>query len=179
MGEHARLESVLIVEDDRLTRSAYRRVLEYEYGARVSEASNVPEATKAATATQYDLCIVDHHLPDGAGLEVVKTLRASQPAARIALITAYGSMTLAIAAIRAGADDALEKPVTVAEIVRRVGNAPPANTTSDAASLDQIIWDYVQRVVADCQGNRSEAARQLRIDRGTLHRWLSRPRPPK
>lgn len=171
------LSSVLVVEDDVLIRNSYRRALEQRYGALVHEAGDVPAARKAATSGNFDLCIVDHNLPRGSGLELVAELRAGQPRTKIALITGYGSMDLAVAAIRSGADLALSKPVTISEIVRRLAGGAPPVEAPQPAPLERVVWEYIQRVLADCNGNRSEAARKLRIDRGTLQRWLIRPPP--
>ncbi|MBV8757243.1 MAG: response regulator [Deltaproteobacteria bacterium] len=168
---------MLVVEDDGLLRNAYRRTLEQRYGARVDEAADVPAAKKTAESGCFDLCIVDHNLPGGSGLELIGQLRASQRSAKIVLITGYGSMELAVAAIRGGADEVFAKPVSVAEILRRLAGETNDARGLEPAPLSHVVWEHIQRVLADCNGNRSEAARRLQIDRGTLHRWLSRARP--
>ena len=172
--------TVLFVDDDQLLLAAYKRGLELKTGARALVASCLAEARALSRAHCPDACVVDYHLSRGeSGLDLLGELRRRHANAVLVLVTAYGHLELGAAAIKAGADHVCAKPVALSEILKRIAGAPPAMPApiEPTASDERARWEHMHRVLRDCDGNRSEAARRLRIDRGTLQRWLERCAP--
>ncbi len=148
-------------------------------GANAFGASTLAQARELVRTFAPDTCVVDLQLPDGSGIQMIQELRATFPDARIALLTGYGSMDVGAMAIRAGADVVIAKPATASEIMQRIYSDPmPLHVdVRETASVDRAVWEHIQRVLHDCGGNKSLAARRLRVDRGTLKRWLAREAP--
>lgn len=169
--------TLMVVEDDPKLLASFVHALERMLDAVVAGASSIAEARQVLHTLRPDACIVDFQLPDGSGVELIQELRAQLPHTRIALITGYGSMEVGADAVRAGADRVMAKPVTVSEIMSRLYGSPQASRPTETPTADRAMWEHMQRVLADCGGNRSLAARKLRIDRGTLQRWLDRAAP--
>lgn len=171
------IQTVLVVDDDAKLLEAYTRALERVGGKRALAAGSADEARSLFRAHRPEVCIVDMQLPCGeSGIGLIRELRALDARAVMVLVTGYGSMEVGAEAVQAGANHVLAKPIRLQEILQRIlGAAPPAN--HDTPSLDQAIWEHMHRVLADCQGNKSEAARRLGVDRGTLQRWLERASP--
>ncbi|MGE3274912.1 MAG: response regulator transcription factor [Vicinamibacterales bacterium] len=169
--------SVLLVEDDERLRTRLARALE-ERGFEVRAAEDRASAIAAATDDSPEYAIVDLRLPDGSGLEVVSGLRAIDPATRVVVLTGYGSIATAVEAVRLGAADYLTKPADTDQIVAVLLGQAPASPTSPGAievpSLARVEWEHIQRVLADCGGNISQAARLLGIHRRSLQRKLSK-----
>ncbi len=174
MGE---IRTVLVVEDDAQLLATYQHVLARTGNFVVSGATNVDAAKAAARAQRPDAAIVDMNIAGESGIDLIAELREEDPHLRVVLISGYNSVESTVAAMKAGAVDVLCKPITAAELVKRLNGAPETVPASETPTLDRAIWEHVQRVFHDCNGNRSEAARRLRIDRGTLNRWLQRPAP--
>jgi two-component system response regulator RegA len=177
-GTAKAVRSLLVVDDDRAVVETYRRNLQ-RCGFTVLGANDVSSGLRMLRSHQPDVCIVDFQIGTECGLSFIEAVRACDATTRMVLITAYGSMEVAVAAMRAGADDVIAKPVGAREILRRLDALDAVVPSNDAEtpSLDRAMWEHMQRVLADCNGNRSEAARRLRVDRGTLARWLDRPAP--
>ena len=106
---------------------------------------------------------------------MVRELKAEMPGSRFALVSGYLTTDVTVAAVRAGADVVLTKPVTGTEIVRRLedANTVPADEPS-TPTLAQAESEHIARVMEDCNGNISEAARRLGIYRSSLQRRLRR-----
>jgi two-component system response regulator RegA len=178
MGEtwKARVRTAVVVEDDLTLLAALVRALHHEAQAVTVGASSIAQARELLQTVQPDACIVDNQLPDGCGVELIHEIRANNPRARIILMTGHGSMEVGADAIRAGADQVIAKPATLAEIMERLyGEAEPDGT--ETPSADRVRWEHMHRVLSECAGNKSLAARRLGVDRGTLQRWLSRKGP--
>jgi two-component system response regulator RegA len=174
------IEMVLVVDDDAKLLESYLRAIERVGGKRAIAAASADEARALFRAHRPTVCIVDMQLPGGeSGIGLIRELRAQDPRAMLVLVTGYGSMEVGAEAIRSGANHVLAKPVRLQEILQRILGLVPTQTSgpSGTPSLDQAIWEHMHRVLADCQGNKSEAARRLRVDRGTLQRWLDRTSP--
>lgn len=174
MGE---LRSVLVVEDDVQLLATYQHVLARSGHFVVSGASSVEAARESARVQRHDAAIVDMNIAGESGIDLIAELRELDPEMRLVLISGYNSVETTVAAMKAGAVDVLCKPITAGELVKRLQGDPATPAASETPTLDRAIWEHVQRVFHDCNGNRSEAARRLRIDRGTLNRWLNRPTP--
>jgi two-component system response regulator RegA len=130
--------------------------------------------------------VVDLKMPGGTGLELVKALHEIDPATKIVVLTGYGSIATAIDAIRLGATYYLSKPADADDIVAAFarGEAPPlaprlGHRLQGAPSLARAEWEHINRVLSDCAGNISEAARRLGIHRRSLQRKLQKYPPNK
>src|SRR5436189_1929077 len=166
---------ILIVDDDEPFRLAMRNAFARR-GYEVTLAANADEAIAALTkAPQY--AVVDLRMPGGSGLDVVRSLRALPKAPQVVVLTGYGTIGTAVEAIRLGAINYLNKPADADEIEAALqGKHPPP--TDDVPSLDRQEWEYLNRILADCNGNISEAARRLKMHRRTAQRKLQK-HPPK
>jgi two-component system response regulator RegA len=166
------MNRVLVVDDDVLVRNALVRDFRHR-GFHTDAAANLNEALVAANARTPDLAVVDLQLEERSGLEVLQRLRDVQPEVRVVILTAYGSIPLAVQALRLGAVNFLTKPLGADKILEAIaGDGPPA-----PRSLARVEWEYIRRTLDACEGNVSEAARCLRIHRRSLQRKL-RKRPP-
>jgi two-component system response regulator RegA len=169
--------SLLIVEDDdplrdRLARAFAERRLE------VRSARTAEEATRLATEDPPELVLLDLRIGADNGLGLISTLRALDPATRVVVLTGYGSVATAVQALRLGAVHYLTKPADADEILAAFDQAPEAAsqraTVLQPMSLDRVEWEHINRVLLDCGGNVSEAARLLGVHRRTLQRKLSK-----
>ena len=170
--------TLLIVDDDaplcqRLARAMERR------GFVVSTAESVSAGTTAATAQAPAFAVVDLRLGDGSGLDVVSAVRTARPGARIVMLTGYGNIATAVAAVKAGALDYLPKPADADAVERALlaqeGETPPP--PEDPMSADRVRWEHIQRIFELCDRNVSETARRLKMHRRTLQRILSKHAP--
>ena len=170
--------TLLIVDDDaplcqRLARAMERR------GFVVATADGVASGVAAATAHPPAFAVVDLRLGDGSGLEIVSALRGARPGARIVVLTGYGNIATAVAAVKAGALDYLPKPAD-ADAVERALLAQEGGTPEppeDPMSADRVRWEHIQRIFELCERNVSETARRLKMHRRTLQRILSKHAP--
>jgi two-component system, response regulator RegA len=170
--------SLLLVDDDaplcqRLARAMERR------GFIVATADSVATGIAAATEQPPAFAVVDLRLADGNGLEIVKTIRKARPGARIVMLTGYGNIATAVAAVKAGAIDYLPKPADADAVERAllasdVALPPPPE---DPMSADRVRWEHIQRVFEQCDRNVSETARRLKMHRRTLQRILGKHAP--
>ena len=167
---------ILIVDDDEPFRLALRNAfLRRGYDVALAGAPAEVDAAIREGAPQY--AVVDLRMPGGSGLDVVRSLRALAPAPQVVVLTGYGTIGTAVEAIRLGAINYLNKPADADEIEAALqGKRPPP--TTDVPSLDRQEWEYLNRILADCNGNISEAARRLKMHRRTLQRKLQK-HPPK
>jgi two-component system response regulator RegA len=172
--------SILIVDDDDVFRERLARAFR-ERGMAVTEASDHEQALEAIAAAATCYALVDLRLPSGSGLEVVRAVKERRPATVVVVLTGYGSIATALEAVRLGAAHYLTKPATADEILasfaRSAGDAEPLATeleVDDVPSLDRVEWEHINRVLADCGGNVSEAARRLGIHRRSLQRKLAK-----
>ncbi len=169
------VRTVLVVDDDDLLLSAYRRCMERTYTVLV--AKTAAEALAIAAKRRPDVAIVDLHLGSESGIDLIRALKRAHPQLFAVLISGYASVDIAVTAMRAGADDVLPKPVTSAEILKRVGDPRVEPREIETPTLARAQWEHVHRVLSDCDGNVSMAARRLGMYRSTLQRWLRRHAP--
>jgi two-component system response regulator RegA len=177
--------SVLIVDDDRVYRERLARAFT-ERGWDVRVAADGAAAVVAAEADAPEFAVVDLRLPDGSGLEVVRRLKAIDPATVMVVLTGYGSIATALDAVRLGAAHYLTKPADVDDICAGFarGEIPSGTGPPEAAiprtgeyevpSLARVEWEHIHRVLADSGGNISEAARRLGLHRRSLQRKLAK-----
>jgi two-component system response regulator RegA len=167
---------ILIVDDDEPFRLALRSAF-LRRGYEVALAGSPAEAEAAVREGLPQYAVVDLRMPGGSGLDVVRTLRALSSPPQVVVLTGYGTIGTAVEAVRLGAINYLNKPADADEIEAALqGKRPPP--PHDVPSLDRQEWEYLNRVLADCNGNISEAARRLKMHRRTLQRKLQK-HPPK
>lgn len=168
--------TILVVEDD----DVFRGVLVHALRERGYEAEGVADgaaAIRAAGQESPEMAVVDMRLPDQSGLDVVRQLKAIDEATAIVVLTGYGSIATALEAVRLGAMHYLTKPTDADRILAAFQHglaARPRDLPTDPPSLARVEWEHLNRVLTDCDGNVSEAARQLGMHRRSLQRKLSR-----
>jgi two-component system, response regulator RegA len=167
---------VLVVDDDDLVRSALART--FGRHRTTFTASGPAEAIDVAKREHPDLAIVDLRLGTTSGVELVRELKAHAPEIVIALISGYHSIESTVVAVHAGADYVISKPVTGRDILSRVQSGLAGEPDLGATpTLAQAENEHIARVLADCRGNISEAARRLGICRSSLQRRLRKTVP--
>ena len=170
--------SLLLVDDDEPFVKRLARAME-KRGFLPQTAESVAEGKRIALSQPPAYAVVDLRLEDGNGLDVVETLRAKRPDCRIVVLTGYGAIATAVAAVKIGAIDYLSKPadaddVTNALLARAdILPDPPENPMS----ADRVRWEHIQRVYEMCDRNVSETARRLNMHRRTLQRILAKRSP--
>jgi two-component system, response regulator RegA len=170
--------SLLIVDDDRPFRERLSKAMERR-GFAVRIADSVTEGIEAVMADPPAFAVLDLRLLDGSGLDIVPVLRDARPDSRVVILTGYGNIASAVAAVKAGAVDYLAKPADADQIEAALlaqGDAlppPPANPMS----ADRVRWEHIQRVYEQCDRNVSETARRLNMHRRTLQRILAKRAP--
>lgn len=166
---------ILLVEDDDLLRSRLARAFA-DRGLDVREVRTVAEAREAAEAEAPELVLLDLRVPDGHSLDLIPFFKELDAKTRIVVLTGYGSIATAVEAVRRGATQYLTKPATVNEILAAFEHDRDGAYAVDLQpmSLDRVEWEHINRVLVECQGNVSEAARVLGIHRRSLQRKLAR-----
>jgi two-component system response regulator RegA len=167
--------SILVVDDDEPFRRRLARALA-DRGLEVRVAADIDEGRRLAAEESPELAVVDLRMPDGSGLDLVQSLRDIDPATRIIVLTGYGSIATALEAVRLGAVDYLTKPADADQILAALDGATRARggDQGEVPSLARVEWEHIQRVLADCQGNVTRAARALGLHRRSLQRKLSK-----
>ena len=171
-------KSLLIVDDDNPFRERLSRAMEKK-GFIVSQAESVKNGIAIVKQKKPAFAVVDLRLGDGNGLQVVKEIQTSNSESRVIMLTGYGNIPTAVAAIKEGAIDYLAKPADADDIERALladpnkKAAPPENPMS----ADRVKWEHIHRVFELCNRNVSETARRLKMHRRTLQRILSKRSP--
>jgi len=180
MNDHDR-PAVLIIDDDEVFHTRLRRAFEVR-GWEAHAAASGEEALACARETGPDLAIVDLRMPGESGLDVVRKLRELDATASIMVLTGYGSIATAMESVRRGADHYLTKPVDVDQILaayQALNSSSPGDSAPLATvpTLARVEWEHIQRVLTDCGGNVSQAAKLLGIHRRSLQRKLAKYPP--
>ena len=175
--------SVLVVDDD----ETYRARLVRAFQARELEAQGAKDGESAialAKRESPEYAVVDLRMPGMSGLDVVRELKAIDAMTNIVVLTGYGSIATALEAVRLGATHYLTKPADVDDVlaaferVNRPAGDPPSPLEALEArhvpSLARAEWEHINRVLTDCGGNISQAARLLGLHRRSLQRKLSK-----
>jgi two-component system response regulator RegA len=166
--------SLLIVDDDGRFRTRLMRAFA-DRGFEVKGAGDYAEAMAVARAESPELALVDLRLPGRSGLDLVHELKDLDPATNIVVLTGYGSIATAVESVRLGATSYLTKPVDADQILAAFESEPGVSRQIPTAQpLARVEWEHIQRVMADCDGNVSQAARLLGIHRRSLQRKLSK-----
>jgi len=169
---------VLLVDDDELWLRACERGFR-GLASSVHATTNLSDALAVAGEESPDLAVVDIRLGTESGIDLIEPLRQAHPDCTIALVSAYLSVALTAVAVRKGAHVVLFKPVHPTEIVRRLPQLDDEEPACVTPTLARAEWEHIQRVLLDCNGNVSEAARRLGILRQSLQRRLRKHAPPE
>ena len=170
--------SLLVLDDDAAFRQRLARAME-KRGFEPVMAETVAEGLAIARSQPPAYAVVDLRLEDGNGLDVVEALREVRPDSRVVVLTGYGAIATAVAAVKIGAVDYLSKPADADDVEKALLStgddkpAPPENPMS----ADRVRWEHIQRVFELCDRNVSETARRLNMHRRTLQRILAKRSP--
>ena len=171
-------KSLLLLDDDAALRTRLGRALDSR-GFETRLVGTVAEAMGSVRSSPPAFAVLDMRLEDGNGLQLVEVIQTARPDARIIMLTGYGAIATAVAAIKAGAVDYLSKPADADDVVKALlarhdmTAAPPENPMS----ADRVRWEHIQRIYELCGHNVSETARRLNMHRRTLQRILAKRAP--
>lgn len=173
----SRAPELLVADDDDVFREQLARALKSR-GVLPWTAGGYEAAMQVAAEVELDMAVVDLRLGNDNGLDLVRDLLRVAPRIEIVVLTGYGSIATAVRAVRLGAVDYLAKPADADDVMRALGQATaPAKAPLErpTASLARMEWEHIQRVLVECQGNVTQAARRLGLHRRSLQRKLGRP----
>ena len=171
-------KSLLIVDDDNPLRDRLSRAMEKK-GFKVTQAESVKQGVIQAKNSPPAFAVVDLRLNDGNGLEVVKEIQKLKKGSRIIMLTGYGNIPTAVAAVKAGAIDYIPKPASADDVENALLASPELKPKppENPMSADRVKWEHIHRVFELCNRNVSETARRLKMHRRTLQRILSKRSP--
>lgn len=171
-------KTLLLLDDDEPFLKRLAKAME-KRGFDVETAESVAAGRAIVTARPPAYAVCDLRLGDGNGLDVVEVLREKRPDSRIVVLTGYGAIATAVAAVKIGATDYLAKPADATDITNallaRGDELPPP--PENPMSADRVRWEHIQRVYELCDRNVSETARRLNMHRRTLQRILAKRSP--
>ena len=170
--------SLLLVDDDEPFLRRLARAME-KRGFTPNAVLTVAEGKTIAATNPPAYAVVDLRLEDGNGLDVVEALRERRPDAKIVVLTGYGNIATAVAAVKIGATDYMSKPADANDVTKALlasGDAKP-EPPENPMSADRVRWEHIQRVFELCDRNVSETARRLNMHRRTLQRILAKRSP--
>jgi two-component system response regulator RegA len=170
--------SLLILDDDEPFLRRLARAME-KRGFTVMPAQSFAEGREIASTRPPAYAVVDLRLDDGNGLDIVEMLRERREDARIVVLTGYGAIATAVAAVKIGATDYLSKPADANDVTAALltpGELKP-EPPENPMSADRVRWEHIHRVYELCDRNVSETARRLNMHRRTLQRILSKRSP--
>ncbi|RRH77991.1 ActR/PrrA/RegA family redox response regulator transcription factor [Falsigemmobacter faecalis] len=170
--------SLLLVDDDEAFVKRLARAME-KRGFLPETAESVAAGKAIALSRAPAYAVVDLRLEDGNGLDVVEALREQRPDCRIVVLTGYGAIATAVAAVKIGAIDYLSKPADANDVMNALLANPDAlpPPPENPMSADRVRWEHIQRVYEQCDRNVSETARRLNMHRRTLQRILAKRSP--
>lgn len=171
------MTAILLVDDDVTFRERLAKAFT-DRGIEVWQAGDGEGAIEIAQTRRIDRAIVDLRMPGAHGLRVLRELLELHPNAAIVMLTGFFSIATTVDAIRLGARDYLVKPCDADRILsafeRDAGDADESELQLETPSLARIEWEHIERVLRECGGNISKAARVLGIHRRTLQYKLSK-----
>lgn len=169
----------LLLDDDDIFRNRLAMALGAR-GFQVARAATLPAARALIAELHPAFAIIDLNLPDGSGIDIVEAAYTTRPDCRAVLLTGYGSLPSAVAAMKHGAQDVLAKPADIDDIVDSLltdrGARPPPPVSP--ASPDDVRWEHIKSIFDRSGQNVSKTARQLNMHRRTLQRILERRQDP-
>ena len=170
--------TLLLADDD----NSFRQRLALTLGRRGFEVHSAASAAEARTLMRRltpDYAVLDLRLGDGNGLDLVSELRGLHPNTRVVILTGYGNLATAVAAVKEGAIDYLAKPADPEDLIHALlaTNGERPEPPAEPMSADRVRWEHIQRVYELCDRNVSETARRLKMHRRTLQRILAKRSP--
>ena len=171
-------KSLLIVDDDNPLRDRLSRAMEKK-GFQVIQADSVKQGIIKTKNAPPAFAVVDLRLGDGSGLEVIKEVRKLRSDSKVVMLTGYGNIPTAVAAVKAGAIDYIPKPADADDVENALLASPESKPSppENPMSADRVKWEHIHRVFELCNRNVSETARRLKMHRRTLQRILSKRSP--
>lgn len=176
-------KTILLVDDEELFRERLARAFS-QRGFTVFTAGNFDEAMRVIGEEKPTMGVIDLKMPGRSGLELIAAAREINPDMQLVVLTGYGSIATATEAVRLGALYYLPKPADVDDILGAFARNPELALEVDqdefsAPSLARAEWEHINRVLTDCDGNISRAAKKLDLHRRTLQRKLQKYPPSK
>lgn len=165
--------SFLLIDDDDTFRGRLARALR-DRSFEVRDTGSPLEGIEIASKDNPTHIVLDLRMPQKGGLEVLRELRTVCSEALVLILTGYGSIATAIEAMKEGATNYLTKPVDLDGILGAFGGEVKASKKI-VPSLDQVEWEHLERVMSECNGNISKAAKLLGLHRRSLQRKLKNP----
>jgi two-component system response regulator RegA len=170
----------LVVDDDDIFRNRLCRAF-VARGWEAFGAADGQSALELSSQSSPDLAVVDLRLPGTSGLDIVQALRSLDETTCIIMLTGYGSIATALSATRLGANHYLGKPADADQILNAYGRITEGglidSRVTAVPSLARVEWEHIQRVLTDCDGNVSQAAKLLGLHRRSLQRKLAKYPP--
>ena len=170
--------SLLILDDDEPFLKRLSVAME-KRGFNVFPANSMADFERIVKGVCPNYAIIDLRLNDGTGLDAVEAVRSKRPDSKIVVLTGYGAITTAVAAVKIGAIDYLSKPADANDILNALvfSNQSKPPPPVNPMSADRVKWEDIQRVFELCNRNVSETARRLSMHRRTLQRILAKRSP--
>jgi two-component system response regulator RegA len=166
---------LLVVDDDERFLTALTRGAEPPYA--LFTASTATKAKAIAKEHKPNLALVDLRLNGASGVSLIEDLKRDHPTMMVVLCSSYLSVVSAVAAVQAGADHVLSKPFTIKDALRRIEGEKAEEDLTETPTLARVEWEHIMRVLTECDGNLSAAARRLGIYRSTLKRRIRKIAP--
>jgi two-component system response regulator RegA len=171
---------VVVVDDDQIFRERLCRAFR-DRGCEAYDSCNPAQIIDLARNVSPDLVLLDLKMPDLSGLDLIQDIKKLDATISVMILTGYGSIATAMQALKLGADHYLSKPADTEQILAAYANlnldAAEKHTPAAVPSLARVEWEHIQRVLSDCDGNISQAAKLLGIHRRSLQRKLSKYPP--
>lgn len=171
-------KKILIVDDDARLRDRLARAFT-DRGYLSLPTASIRETTELLKTQTADLAVIDLKMPGDSGMDLIPILKEQNPEIKIVMLTGYGSIATAVEAVRRGVANYLPKPADADEILRALQETDSTAISNEPStpSLSRLEWEHINRVLEDCSGNISEAARRLGIHRRSLQRKLQKFAP--
>jgi len=172
---------VLVVDDDDIFRNRLCRAFR-DRGCEAHESDTAEETLRLAGSLSPDLVLLDLRMPGLSGLDLIQDIKKLDSTITVIILTGYGSIPTAMQALKLGADHYLGKPADVEQILGAYleirTESSGKNIPTAVPSLARVEWEHIQRVLSDCSGNITQAAKLLGIHRRSLQRKLLKYPPP-
>ena len=171
---------ILVVDDDPIFRNRLCRAFR-DRGCEAHESDTAADTLRLAGDVSPDLVLLDLKMPEVSGLDLIQNIKKLDATIAVIILTGYGSIPTALQALKLGADHYLSKPADAEQILAAYRDLNQDSAVKDAPtsvpSLARVEWEHIQRVLSDCSGNISQAAKLLGIHRRSLQRKLSKYPP--
>jgi two-component system response regulator RegA len=171
---------IVVVDDDQIFRNRLCRAFR-DRGCEAHDAGTKEQSLQLVTSVSPDLVLLDLKMPGISGLDLIQDIKRIDSTITVIMVTGYGSIPTAMQALKLGADHYLAKPADAEQILDAYAelnmDSSEKHTPTTVPSLARVEWEHIQRVLSDCDGNISQAAKLLGIHRRSLQRKLSKYPP--